>query len=200
MASEKALNQKKAEVKELAEKMKEAKLILLTDYRGIGVVDDTDLRRDLRNVNATCSVIKNNITRRALKECGIEGLDEELVGPTAVIMSNEDYLGASKTIYNFTKTHDFYKIKGGVVDGKVMTADEIITLAKLPSREDLLSMLAGALLANISKVAVALNEVRKQKEEAGEKVSVSVPAEEAKEEAAPAAEAEVETTETPGAE
>ncbi len=200
MASEKALNQKKAEVKELAEKMKEAKLILLTDYRGIGVVDDTDLRRDLRNVNATCSVIKNNITRRALKECGIEGLDEELVGPTAVIMSNEDYLGASKTIYNFTKTHDFYKIKGGVVDGKVMTADEIITLAKLPSREDLLSMLAGALLANISKVAVALNEVRKQKEEAGEKVSVSVPAEEAKEEAAPAAEAEVETTETPAAE
>ena len=200
MASEKALNQKKVEVKELAEKMKEAKLILLTDYRGIGVVDDTELRRDLRNVNATCNVIKNNITRRALKECGIEGLDEELVGPTAVIMSNEDYLGASKTIYNFTKTHDFYKIKGGVVDGKVMTADEIITLAKLPSREDLLSMLAGALLANISKVAVALNEVRKQKEEAGEKVTVSVPAEEAKEEATPAAEAEVETTETTTAE
>ena len=199
MASEKALNQKKAEVKELAEKMKEAKLILLTDYRGIGVIDDTELRRDLRNVNATCTVIKNNITRRALKECGIEGLDEELVGPTAVIMSNEDYLGASKTIYNFTKTHDFYKIKGGVVDGKVMTADEIITLAKLPSREDLLSMLAGALLANISKVAVALNEVRKQKEEAGEKVTVSVPAEEAKEEAEPAAEAET-TTETTTAE
>ena len=200
MASEKALNQKKAEVKELAEKMKEAKLILLTDYRGINVVDDTDLRRDLRNANATCSVIKNNITRRALKECGIEGLDEELVGPTAVIMSNEDYLGASKTIYNFTKTHDFYKIKGGVVDGKVMTADEIITLAKLPSREDLLSMLAGALLANISKVAVALNEVRKQKEEAGEKVTVSVPAEEATE-AAPAVEgAKAEETETPAAE
>ena len=200
MASEKALNQKKAEVKELAEKMKEAKLILLTDYRGIGVVDDTELRRNLRNVNATCSVIKNNITRRALKECGIEGLDEELVGPTAVIMSNEDYLGASKAIYNFTKTHDFYKIKGGVVDGKVMTADEIITLAKLPSREDLLSMLAGALLANISKVAVALNEVRKQKEEAGEKVTVSVPAEETTEAAPATEEAKAEETETPAAE
>ena len=193
MASEKALNQKKTEVKELAERMKEAKLILLTDYRGISVVDDTELRRDLRNANATCNVIKNNITIRALKECGVEGLDEALVGPTAVIMSNEDYLSASKTIYNFTKTHDFYKIKGGVVDGKVMTADEIITLAKLPSREDLLSMLAGALLANISKVAVALNEVRKQKEEAGEKVTVSVAAEE-KTEAVPAAEAEAETT------
>lgn len=199
MASEKALNQKKAEVKELADKMKEAKLILLTDYRGINVVDDTELRKNLRNVNATCNVIKNNITRRALKESGIDGLDDELVGPTAVIMSNEDYLEASKVIYNFTKDHDFYKIKGGVIDGKVMTADEIITLAKLPSREDLLSMLAGALLANISKVAVALNEVRKQKEEAGEKVTVTVPAEEVKEEAAPAAEAEA-NTEAPTAE
>ena len=196
MASEKVLNQKKEEVKNLAEKMKEAKLILLTDYRGINVVDDTELRKNLRESNATCTVIKNNITRRALKEIGIESLDEALEGPTAVIMSNEDYLAASKIIYNFTKDHDFYKIKAGVVDGKVMTADEIITLAKLPSREDLLSMLAGALLANISKVAVALNEVRKQKEEAGEKVTVSVPAEEVKEEVTPVAETEAPAEET----
>ena len=178
MASEKILNRKKEEVKELAEKMKNSKLILLTDYRGINVTDDTALRKDLRNANATCSVIKNNITKRALKECGITELEDKLVGPTAVIMSEEDYLEASKVIYKFSKDNEFYKIKGGVIDGKVMTAEEIITLAKLPSREDLLSMLAGALLANISKVAVALNEVKKQKEEAGEKVTVSVPAEE----------------------
>lgn len=183
MASEKILNKKKEEVKELAAKMKEAKLILLTDYRGISVVDDTTLRKDLRNANATCSVIKNNITRRALKECNIEGLEDQLVGPTAVIMSNEDYLEASKIIYKYSKDNEFYKIKGGVIEGKVMTAEEIITLAKLPSRETLLSMLAGALLGNISKVAVALNEVKKQKEEAGEKVAVSVEAEEAKAEA-----------------
>lgn len=184
MASEKILNRKKEEVKELAEKMKNSKLILLTDYRGINVTDDTTLRKDLRNANATCSVIKNNITRRALEECGVTGLEDKLVGPTAVIMSEEDYLEASKVIYKFSKDNEFYKIKGGVIDGKVMTAEEIITLAKLPSREDLLSMLAGALLANISKVAVALNEVKKQKEEAGEKVAVNVAAEEpAKEEA-----------------
>ncbi|MBQ7764610.1 50S ribosomal protein L10 [bacterium] len=181
MASEKILNQKKEEVAKLAEKMKEAKLILFTDYRGINVADDTALRKDLRNVNATCNIIKNNITRRALVEAGIEGLDEKLVGPTAVIMSNEDYLEASKIIYKFSKDNEYYQIKGGVIDGKVMSAEEIITLAKLPSREALLSMLAGALLANISKVAVALNEVKKQKEEAGEKVAVSVPAESASE-------------------
>ena len=197
MASEKILNQKKEEVKKLAEEMKESKLILLTDYRGINVADDTVLRKDLRNANATYTIIKNNITRRALAECGIEGLEEKLEGPTAVVMSKEDYLEPSKVIYKYSKDNDFYKIKGGVIDGKVMTAEEIITLAKLPSRETLLSMLAGALLGNISKVAVALNEVKKQKEEAGEKVTVAVAAEEttvsteeAKEETAKAEDAE----------
>ena len=178
MASEKILNQKKEEVKKLAEEMKESKLILLTDYRGINVADDTVLRKDLRNANAKYTIIKNNITRRALAECGIEGLEEKLEGPTAVVMSKEDYLEPSKIIYKYSKDNEFYKIKGGVIDGKVMTTEEISTLAKLPSRETLLSMLAGALLGNISKIAVALNEVKKQKEEAGEKVTVSVPAEE----------------------
>ena len=80
-------------------------------------------------------------------------------------MSNEDYLEPSKAIYEFTKNNDYYKIKGGVIEGKVMTAEEIIAIAKLPSRETLLSMLAGALLANIQKFAVALDQVRIQKEE-----------------------------------
>ena len=166
MASEKILNQKKEEVSALAAKMKEAKLILLTDYRGINVEDVTSLRADLRKSNAEYCVIKNNITKRALAEAGIEGLEDKLVGPTAVIMSNEDYLEPAKAIYKFSKDNDYYKIKGGVIEGKVMTAEEIITLAKLPSRETLLSMLAGALLGNISKLAVALGEVEKQKENA----------------------------------
>ena len=164
MASEKSLNLKKEEVSKLAEKMKEAKLILLTDYRGINVEDVTSLRTELRNINAEYKVIKNNITKRALAECGITGLDEVLEGPTAVIMTNEDYLEPTKAIYKFSKDNDFYKIKGGVVEGKVLTAEEIITLAKLPSRQDLLSMLAGGLLANISKFAVALEQVRVKKE------------------------------------
>lgn len=179
MASEKILNQKKEEVKKLADEMKEAKLILLTNYRGITVADDTILRKDLRNVNAKCTIIKNNITRRALKEAGIEGLEDQLVGPIAVIMSKDDYLEPAKIIYEFSKSNEFYEIKGGVIEGKVMTAEEIITLAKLPSRETLLSMLAGALLGNISKIAIALEEVRKQKEENSEKVTVAVSSEEA---------------------
>lgn len=166
MASEKIINQKKEEVANLAAKMKEAKIILLTDYRGINVADVTELRSELRKSDSEYKVIKNNIIRRALAENGIEGLDDLLEGPTAVIMNNEDYLEAAKAIYNYSKDNDFYKIKGGVIEGKVMTAEEIITLAKLPSREELLSMLAGGLLANISKLAIALDQVRVQKEEA----------------------------------
>lgn len=166
MASEKAINLKKEEVSKLAEAMKESKLILLTDYRGINVADVTGLRTELRNVNAEYKVIKNNITKRALAECKIEGLDDKLEGPTAVIMTNEDYLEATKIIYKFSKDNDYYKIKGGVIEGKVMSTEEIVTLAKLPSRQDLLSMLAGGLLANISKLAVALEQVRLQKEQA----------------------------------
>lgn len=164
MASEKNLNLKKEEVSKLAEKIKEAKLVLLTDYRGINVEDVTSLRTELRNINAEYKVIKNNITRRALEEAGITGLEEVLEGPTAVIMTNEDYLEPTKAIYKFSKDNDFYKIKGGVVEGKVLSAEEIITLAKLPSRQELLSMLAGSLLANISKFAVALDQVRVKKE------------------------------------
>ncbi len=164
MANEKIIERKKSEVEELAAKIKEAKLVLLTDYRGINVTDVTDLRATLRKVNADYKVIKNNITRRALEKCKVEGLEEILEGPTAIIMSNEDYLEPSKAIYEYTKDHENYKIKGGIIDGKVMTTEEIITLAKLPSRETLISMLAGALLGNISKLAVGLDQVRIKKE------------------------------------
>ena len=166
MANEKIINQKKEEVKDLASQFKEAKLVLLTDYRGINVTDVTELRKTLRQTSSDYKVIKNNITRRALAECGVEGLDEALLGPTAVIIGKEDYLEPAKAIYEFTKKNEFYKIKGGIVEGKVMTTEEIITLAKLPSRETLLSMLAGALLGNISKLAVALDQVKLQKENA----------------------------------
>ena len=164
MASEKIIEQKKAQVEELAAKMKEAKLILLTEYRGINVSDVTTLRANLRKANSDYCVIKNNITRRALASCGIEGLESELEGPVAVVLGREDYLEPLKAIYEYAKENDFYKIKGGVIDGKVVSKEELITLAKLPSREVLLAKLAGSLLGTISKLAVALDQVQKQKE------------------------------------
>ncbi len=167
MANAKIIAQKEEAVKELAEKIKSAKVVVLTDYRGITVEDVTKLRADLRATNSEYIVIKNNITRRALKEAGVEGIEESVLeGPTALIIGNEDYLPTLKALYAYVKGHDFYKIKSGIVEGNVSSAEEIITLAKLPSREELLAKLAGALLGNITKLAIAVNQVKEQKENA----------------------------------
>ena len=167
MANAKIIAQKEEAVKELAEKIKSAKVVVLTDYRGITVEDVTKLRADLRATNSEYIVIKNNITRRALKEAGVEGIEESVLeGPTALIIGNENYLPTLKALYAYVKDHDFYKIKSGIVEGNVSSAEEIITLAKLPSREELLAKLAGALLGNITKLAIAVNQVKEQKENA----------------------------------
>ena len=165
MASEIIIKQKEEEVKKLAEKMKNASLVLLTDYRGINVSDVTSLRKAVREVGGEYIVIKNNITRRALKECGIDSIDDALVGPTAVIIAQEEYLPSLKAIYGYAKKNNFYKIKGGVLEGKVSSVEELTTLAQLPSREELIAKLAGCLLANVSKLAATLDAVRVKKEE-----------------------------------
>ena len=164
MANEKIIELKKQEVTKLAERFKKANIILLTDYRGINAEDVTKLRKDLGNVEAEYSVIKNNIIRRAFEEMGIKDFESELVGPTAVITCESDYLATSKVIYNFIKENDYYTLKAGMIEGEVKTKEEIFTLAQLPSKEELLSKLAGVLLANISKLAVALDQVKQQKE------------------------------------
>lgn len=166
MANQKIIEQKQKKVSELSEKIKEAKVLILTDYRGINVEDVTKLRAKLTEANSEYKVIKNNITKRALAECGKEGLEELLEGPTAVILGNNDYLDTCKIIYEYAKENEFYKIKGGIIDGKIVSAEEIMTLAKLPSRETLIAQLAGALLGNITKLAVVLDQVREQKETA----------------------------------
>ena len=163
MANEKIIAKKQAQVEELAKEIKEAKVVLLADYRGITVTDVTKLRADLRNVNAEYKVIKNNIIKRALDANGESALDSALEGPVALVMSKEDYLEPSKIIYNFTKDHDFYKIKGGIVEGKVMTAEEIITLAKLPSRQELLANLLELYLEILQNLQLRLIRLRHKK-------------------------------------
>ena len=164
MASENIIKQKEEEVNQLAEKMKSASIVLLTEYRGINVADDTELRKTIRNAKAEYTVIKNNITKRALNKLGITELDNELVGPTAVIIAQEEYLPSLKAIYKFSSDNEFYKIKGGVLEGKVTSVEELAVLAKLPSKEELIAKLAGCLLANVSKLAATLDAVRVKKE------------------------------------
>lgn len=168
MPNAKVLAKKKSDVELLKEKFSKAKLVVLVDYRGINVTDVTNIRAQLRkDENTEYLVAKNSILKFAVKGTEYEGISEKLEGPTAVIFSNEDYVGPAKVLYDFAKDNDFYKIKGGVMDGKVIEAEEIIKLAKLPSREMLLTQVATALLANIRNIAVVLDQVRKQKEEVG---------------------------------
>ena len=164
MANEKTIALKQAKVDELAKEMKEAKIVLLTDYRGITVTDVTKLRADLRNANAEYKVIKNNIIRRALDANGEKELDSALEGPVALVIGKEDYLESAKVIYNFTKDHDFYKIKGGIVEGKVMTAEEIITLANYHQDKNYLQNLLEAcleILQNLQPYLIKLRLKRK---------------------------------------
>lgn len=168
MANKSIIAQKEAKVNALAEEIKGANLVLIVDYRGTNVEDDTKLRKDLRECNGTSRVVKNNILKRALDANGESELDDLLEGPNALVFAKDDYLTPLKVAYKFSTKHENYKIKGGFIEGKLMSVDEIITLAKLPSREELLSKLAGSLLQTIAKVAVAIDQVRIKKETEGD--------------------------------
>ena len=165
MANAKVLAKKQSEVEVYKEKFEKSKLIILTDYRGINVGDITKIRADLRKTDCEYKVAKNTILQFAAKEANLEGLTELLQGPTAITFSYEDYVEPAKVLYDYAKKSDFYKIKGGVMDGKVISVEEIEKLAKLPSREMLLTQLATVLLANIRNLAVVLDQTREKLEE-----------------------------------
>ena len=165
MANAKVLAKKQSEVEVYKEKFEKSKLIILTDYRGINVDDVTKIRSDLRKSDCEYKVAKNTILQFAAKEANLEGLVELLEGPTAITFSYDDYVAPAKVLYDYAKTSEFYKIKGGVMDGKVVSIEEIERLAKLPSKEMLLTQLATALLANIRNLAVVLDQTKQKLEE-----------------------------------
>ena len=164
MPSEKILNQKKAKVEELSEKFKKANMIILTEYRGITVEDDTKLRAQIREEKNEYVVVKNSTIVHALKTAGIEGIDT-IEGPTAVVIGYDDYVAPAKAVNDYAKDHEFYTIKAGIMDGKVIDVAEVKKLASLPSKETLYSMLASALLGNIRNLAVVLDQTREKQAE-----------------------------------
>ena len=129
---------------------------MLTEYRGLSVGELKDLRRSLGN-ETTYAVVKNTLTRIAVHEAGIDGLDEQLVGPTALAFINGDVADAAKGLKNFAKENPLLVIKGGVMDGKILDADAVKKLADLESREVLLAKLAGGMKANLTKAAVVFD-------------------------------------------
>ena len=163
--SEASIAKKAQEVEVVTAKLKEAASVVVVDYRGLTVEQVTDLRKQLRDANIEMKVIKNGILRRAAEAAGLEGMEDVFVGPTAVAFSNEDVVAPAKIMNDFAKTADKLEIKGGIIEGNVSSVEEIVALAKLPSREGLLSMLLSVLQAPVRNVAYAVKAVSDSKEE-----------------------------------
>lgn len=145
--------EKVAIVTEVAEKLSNAQAVLLTEYRGMSVGQLAALRRTLRESGAEYKVYKNTLVRRAAEQAGLGQLSDELVGPTAITFVSGDAAAAAKALRDFGRTSPLLVLKGGSLGSKMVTAADIQALADLPSREVLLSRLAGGLQAPLVKMA-----------------------------------------------
>ncbi|RCW63583.1 50S ribosomal protein L10 [Saliterribacillus persicus] len=163
----KVIDQKKQVVTEIADKLRESQSTILVDYRGLDVAEVTELRSQLREANVEFKVYKNTMTRRAVEETELTELNDVLVGPTAIAFCNDDVIAPAKVLNNFAKDHEALEIKGGVIEGKVASLEQIKELANLPNYEGLLSMLLSVLQAPVRNFAYATKAVAEQKEEQG---------------------------------
>ncbi|MEK4883248.1 50S ribosomal protein L10 [Bacillus sp. FSL W8-0223] len=162
-----AIEKKKQIVEEITEKFKNSVSTIVVDYRGLNVAEITELRKQLREAGVEFKVYKNTLTRRAAEAAELTEINDVLTGPNAIAFSNDDVVAPAKILNNFAKENEALEIKAGVIEGKVVSLDEIKALAELPSREGLLSMLLSVLQAPIRNFALAAKAVAEQKEEQG---------------------------------
>jgi len=148
--------EKVSAVAEISEQFKGATAAVVTEYRGLSVTRLTELRRAL-GTGATYSVAKNTLVKRAAADAGIEGLDDLFVGPTAIAFIKGEPVDAAKAIKAFAKDNKALVIKGGYMDGRALSVDEVNRIADLESREVLLAKLAGAMKGNLAKAAGLFN-------------------------------------------
>ncbi|MFC4765960.1 50S ribosomal protein L10 [Effusibacillus consociatus] len=153
-------------VQEISQKLRDSKSTIVADYRGLTVAEVTELRKTLREAGIEFKVLKNTMTRRATAELGLTELDAHLTGPTAIAFSYEDVVAPAKILNDFAKTHKALEIKAGVVEGRVVSLDEVTALATLPSREGLISMFLSVLQAPMRNFAYAVKQIADQKEQA----------------------------------
>ncbi len=164
--SEAAIAKKAEIVKQTTELLNNAESAIVVDYRGLSVAEITDLRKQLRDADVHMHVIKNKVLDRAVEGTDYEDLKDTFVGPTAVAFSDEDPIAPAKILKKFADDHDQLTIKGGFIEKEVKTLDEINTFATMPSRDELLSMLASALSDPMRKIARAVKAVADKENEA----------------------------------
>lgn len=195
MPNAKVLESKKAQVAEITEVLKNAATGVLVDYRGLTVDEDTKLRNQLREAGVNYFVVKNTLLRLAANQVGLEELDSMLHGPTALAVS-EDPVAPAKILFDYAKQNDKMEIKTGFMDGKVMSMDELTTLAKTPSKETLIAKIMGSLNAPASNLVRLLNTIV----EGGEEIEALIAKKNGEATEAPVAEEAPVAAEAPAAE
>lgn len=156
------LDAKKEIVSEIKDKLSRAKSVVFVDYRGLTVAEVTEMRNAFRKNNADYKVYKNRLVLRALNELGITGLDEYMQGTSAVAFGYEDEVSAAKVVAKASADTQKLEIKCGLLNGQFVNADEVKTLAKIPSREELIGKLLFIFQNPMRSLAVAINEIAKK--------------------------------------
>ena len=152
-------------VEEIYNEIKDAKASIVVDYRGLSVAKLSELRRQLRKEEATLKVLKNTLISRAATKAGFADLDKELEGPNALVVAKKDPCAAAKVLTKFAKRNDELVVKGGIVEGKVVDAKDVVMVASLPNKEGLLSMFLGCLQSSFRNFACAIKAVADSKAE-----------------------------------
>lgn len=170
---------KASKIDELKETISQSCVAIATDYRGFTVDEITRLRRGLQENGAEYTVVKNTLTRIAVQDTDYEGLQEFLKGPTALVLGSEDPVSPAKTLSEFIKKAKKGSIKGGMLEGKVLNESDVKDLASLPSKDELYAKMLGSINSPATGIAMCINavardmvicidQIRKQKEEAGQ--------------------------------
>lgn len=155
-------------VQEISENVKDAQSVVAVDYRGLTVEQDTELRKSLREAGVTYKVYKNTMLRFAFKGTDFECLDPTLNGPTAVAISKDDATAPARILAKFAEKAPALEIKAGVVEGKFYDADGMKEIAKIPSRDELLSRLLGSIQSPVANFARVIKQIAEKKGEAPE--------------------------------
>ncbi len=160
MPNAKVLESKKATVDALAEKLQNSTAAVFVDYKGINVALDTELRNQFRAANVEYTVVKNTLTRFAANKIGYSEFDELLNGTTSMACTTGDPIAPARIVSEFAKKNkDIIKIKGGMVEGKVLSVDELKAFGELPSKDALVAQVLGTFLAPISSLAFVLDQI-----------------------------------------
>lgn len=164
MPSKKVLKAKQDVVAGLTDEFRQAQSIVFADYRGLTVEQDTAMRAALRKAGIAYQVVKNTLSGRALKDAGVEGVEDMLKGPTAIAYSKDDVVITAKVVKEYADKYDKMSLKGGVLEGKAISVDDVSRLAAIPPKDVLYGQVVFGLISPITCLAIALNAIREKME------------------------------------